>query len=222
MKTKRLHFSLCTLMCFCNLFAQEVQDYGFLFPQFTNGLVNFKNKTNTQAFLNYSTINQEMVFIDKDSTIMEFINTSDIASVTIDDRSFIPIPSKRFFFEVIRTKNGSFYVQYVSYLVSQGKATAYGAYSETVAQTSIGNITNSSSRYLKLQPDEKFRMKREEFFYLKSGNKYKKIISVKSFSKLFKGQSSQIEKFAEDNSINFSKSDDIAKIAEYAFDLMNK
>ena len=221
MKTIRLCICLCTVFYVNSLLAQEELGNGFVLPQFENGFVIFKNGTRTSAVLNYNMINQEMMFMSNENVMMEFADLSVIQSIIIGERCFVPVSSKRFFYEEVVSGNGSFFVQHVAYNISQGKEAPYGGYSQTSSTTSIGSIENGSTVRLKLSIAEKFKLKKEEYYYIKSGNNYKRFTTAKSLGKLFKGQTSKIETFAKDQSINFSKSGDISKIVEYAYSLMN-
>ena len=223
MKTIRLFFFVYILCCFNSLFAQEELGNGLLLPQFENGTVIFKSGVRTPASLNYNIIQQEMLFQDTDSTIMALANPSEILVVIIGERRFSPASSKGIFYEEIQAGNGSFFVQQRATILSEGKASAYGGYSQTSSITSYGTYyNNSSGSMVNLNPDEKFRLKNECIYYLKSGKSYKKFNSAKTLGKLFKGHESKIEAFAKEQSVNFSKTDDIARIVEYGYSLANK
>jgi hypothetical protein len=222
MKTIKLCICLCTLLGFNSLFAQKQADYAFLFPQFEKGFVVFKNGTRTPALLNYSTFNQEMMFLDDENQMMEFANLPAIHSVIIGDRRFFPVSSKRSFCEEINTENGSFYIQYNAYMISKGKETAYGGYSQTTSASAVGSIEINQSRRVMLESGEKFGMKRDEFYFIKTGNSFKRFYSAKTLGKLFKGYAPMIDAFAKEKSIDFTNYDDIVTIVDYAYSLMKE
>jgi hypothetical protein len=221
MKTIQLSLFFLTLCCFNSLFAQEEIGNGMLFPKFEKGIVVFKNGTRTSASLNYSMIQQEMLFLNPDSTMMAIANPLEVIVVIIGERRFLPVSQEGVFYEEIQAGAGSFFVQRKATMLSEGKASGYGGYSQTSAITSYGNMYNKG-RYVKLDPDEKFRIKTENIFYLKSGESYKKFFTAKALGKLFKGHEKDIEEFANKQSVNFSKIDDITRIIEYGYSLMNK
>ena len=223
MKAIKLFFLACVLCCFSPLLAQDEIGNGLIFPNFEKGTVLFKNGVKSSALLNYSMFQQEMLFQDADNTIMALANVEEVIVVTIGERRFFPISTKGIFYEEIQAGNGYFFVQYKAYMLSEGKASAYGGYSQTSSITSYGNLFSSTSGTVyQLNPDEKFRLKTENIFYLLSGKSYKKFISAKTLGKLFKGNESKIEEFAKEQSINFSKTDDIARIVEYGYSLPKK
>ena len=223
MKTIRLYFYLCLICCFNSTYAQEeVMGNGLIFPQFEKGTVSFKNGTISTAMLNYDMIMQEMLFIDADINVMAISEPSEVLVVIINGRRFLPA-SKSGFYEEIQAGTGHFFIQRKAYLLSEGKRSGYGGYSQTSSINTIDVLQNTGSgRTIRLNLDEKFKLKTEYFYYLQSGKNYKVFSSAKSLGKLFKGQGSKIEAFAKEQSINFSNIDDISRIVEYGYSLMSK
>jgi len=236
MKTWRLLISLCAIFCFSSLFAQLPQDEeignGLFFPAFEKGFVIFKNGSRSQAMLNYSMLQQKMWFLDSENNIMELANISTVSAVIIGDKRFLPA-SGGAFYEEVHTGNGSFFIQHKANILSQGKAAGYGGYSQTSAVTSVGSISGGSFEgqggtfgmqgigRVELVANEKFKLKKDCIYFIKSGNSYKRFYSAKTLGKLFKGQSAKIEVFAKENAINFTKPEDISKIVAYSYGLMN-
>ena len=220
MKTTQLCLFLSVLFCFSSTFAQEELGNGLLFPKFENGVVVFKDGSRTSSLLNYSLLQQEMLFQGADSVILAIANPQDITVIVIGNRRFFPI-SEKVFYEEIQAGTGSFFINHKAKMLSEGKAAAYGGYTNTSSIKTLGSFQDSSGAIVTLNPNEKFRLIYENSYYIKSGKSYKKFTSAKTLGKLFKGQETKIEKFAGENSINFSKIDDIAKIVEYSLNLTN-
>ena len=235
MKTKRLLISLCAIFCFSSLFAQvEEIGNGLLFPEFEKGFVIFKNGSRSQAMLNYCMLQKKMLYQDNENNIMEFANIYDVSAVIIGDKRFLPV-SVGVFYEEVHTGSGSFFIQHKASILSQGKVAGYGGYSQTSAVTSVGylSITGGSlerqggifgmqgTSRVDLVANEKFMLKKDCIYFIKSGNSYKRFYSAKTLGKLFNGQSAKIEGFAKKQSINFTKTEDISKIVAYGYGLMN-
>jgi len=205
------------------LYAQEEIGNGYLFPEFEKGIVSFKNGAQSSALLNYSMFQEEMIFLDKDSTVMALAEPANVIAVVIGERRFIPISSKGVFYEEIKAGDSFFYAQQKATLLSEGKAAGYGGYSQTSSVNAYVNLyDNLSGGMYKLNVSEKFRLRIEKFLFLKSGNSYKRFNSAKSLGKLFKGNEKKIEDFSHEQAINFSKIEDIARIVEYCYSLPKK
>jgi len=221
MKSIRLCFYLLVL-CYCNsLYAQKEFGSEFLFPCFEKGIMIFNNEEYYAASFNYDIIQQKMLFQEADSTVFEIDKSSKIRMIIISERRFLPISSKGIFYEEIQAGKGSFFVKRRAYLFSEGKEAAYGGYSQTSSVKTYGSFRDDFSASVILKPNEKFRIEIECFYYLKSGNRYKRFFSAKSLGKLFKGYESKIKEFANEQSINFAKTDDIARIVEYGYSLIS-
>ena len=92
-------------------------------------------------------------------------------------------------------------------------------YSQSSSVTTYESWQDNVGNSVKLKQDEKFMLKIDCAYYLKSGNSYKRFSTAKALGKLFKGYESEIEKFANEQSINFSKLEDVAQIVEYGYSL---
>jgi len=218
MKSIRLYLLLFLFCSFSSLFAQGELGNGLIFPQFEKGIVTYKNGTQYTASLNYDMIQGKMLFQQADSTILAIGNALEILVVVIDGRRFFPISSSGVFYEEVQAGKGSFFIKRSAQMLSQGKEAAYGGYSQTSSITSYGSWQDSGSS-VQLKVNEKFKLDIECFYYLKSGNSYKRFYSAKTLEKLFKGYESDIQKFADEQSIDFSKTDDVARIVEYGYSL---
>jgi len=219
MKTLRFYFYLFALCSFNSLFAQEVSGDGRLFPQFEKGTVFLKNGVHASVSLNYDMVQEQMLFLAPDSTEMKIANPLDVAVVKIGERRFLPASSKDIFYEEIPAGEGSFFVQRIAFYLSEGKAAAYGGYSQTSSVTSYGSIQSENEGIVKLKPGDKFRLVTQYVYYLQSGNKYKKFNSAKTLGKLFKGHESEIQAFADRESIDFRTMEAVARIVEYGYSL---
>ena len=218
MKIIRFCLYLSALSSFTSLFAQGKSSTERLFPQFEKGTVFLKNGGQASAALNYDMIQQQMLFLDSDSTEMKIADPLNVVIVKIGERRFLPASSEGAFYEEIQVGEGSFFVQRIAFELSAGKAAGYGGYSQTQSSTSYGSLQTRGNN-VKLNSGDKFVMVTDSVYYLQSGNKYKKFYSAKTLGKLFKGHESEIKTFADKESINFRKMEDVARIVEYGYSL---
>jgi len=220
MKTIRLCFYLLIAGCFNSLFAQEEVGSGMLFPAFEKGTVIFKTGTRSSASLNYDMIRQQMLFLEADSTIKAIANSLDISVVIIGERRFLPVSSQGEFYEEVQAGKGSLFVKRKATLLSQGKAAAYGGYSQTSSTTSFSSWHDNAGNSVNLSVNEKFSLEIKCTYYLKIGNSYKSFFSAKSLGKLFKGHESEIEEYAKKQPVDFSKIEDVFRMVEYGYGLI--
>ena len=217
---KKHYWIFALLLCISlEIKAQDYLNNGLLFPQFKEGIVIYKNFSRVNALLNYNTLEEEILFVDTENTIMALADPSTVIAVIIDDRRFVFAQQDAFFEEIAIGNDRYFYIQYKSKLISQGKGVGYGSHSATASVTSISSVQGKGGDYRQLKTDEIFETKVERNFYLKINNKYKNIKNIKMLGKLFKGREAEIEDFAKKENIDFGKAVDIAKILTYCYGL---
>lgn len=217
MKTSKLYLYLF-LMLFPSMLSAQVASKdslsnGYLFKDFTDGVVLTKDGNRTAAQLNYYCIQELMLFKDAAGVVMEFATPDDVEAATIGDRLFVN-SRKKAFYEVIEVGKTCYYIQWIGKIISEGKGggTGYG-YSATTATTSLyGQLRPGASR---LKNDEKFTTKTECNYFLKIKNSYKKINSLSMLKKVYKGHEEEIDQFANEQKIDFNESSNIAKMIEF-------
>ncbi len=213
---------LLFLCCFLPIVAQGQASSdltnGLLFSQFKEGTVSYKDGKKIKALLNYNSVEEEMLFRNPDNSILALANPAEVTGIQIGNRHFV-YARKDAFYEQIAAGNQSFYIQWKSKLISQGKGTAYGGHSQASSITNIGSMQGHGADYARFNLDEIFETKTERFFYIKQKNSFKKFNSAKTLGKLFKGNEDKIEQFAKENSVDFSKTEDIEKIVAYCYTL---
>ena len=118
----------------------------YVLPDFTAGIVVFKDGRTANAPLNISTISQKLLFISPEGDIQEVINQNNIDRVSVKGHSFVK--TKQGFVELLDIVDnvilGS--VKRVKFLESEKKG-AFGTTSETTSVTTISSITTEGQRY---------------------------------------------------------------------------
>jgi len=213
MKTLRSHLFILLLLFPAFLVAQEEGDNGYLFPDFMQGTVLFKNGGVEPAMLNYNYVTKLMLLKDNKDQILEFSDLSSIVAINIDNRVFIKGKNNAFY-EQVPAGNGFYYIQWFGKTISQERAGAYGTYSSTSAVTTYSTI-NSDNRVIQLKVGEKAKTKKNCNFCLKVKNNFKSFDSARTLGKLFKGHEAEIEKFAAEQKIDFSKAPDIERMVVF-------
>jgi hypothetical protein len=199
---------------------EETMGNGMLFEDFESGVVFLKNNSKVTTKLNYDLVDERILYLGEGEQVMELV-TEGVVLITVGDRRFLPAV-KSAFYEELPCEKYSLYLRHQVKILSEGKATAYGGRSSTASIDNVSTIGGGTSgRVFHLKNDEKFKEKHEYNYYLKTGRKFERINSAKALGKLFKHHQKEIEAFAKDNNIHFSKIDDIKKIIDYAYSTEN-
>ncbi|MCE5175372.1 MAG: hypothetical protein ABFC90_06050 [Bacteroidales bacterium] len=213
MKTLRSHLFFLLLLFPAFLLAQEEDNNGYLFPDFMQGTVLFKNGGVEPAMLNYNYITRLMLLKNDKGQMLEFSDLSSIVAIDIDNRVFIKGKNNAFF-EQVSAGNGYYYIQWFGKIVSQEKAGAYGTYSSTSAVTTYSTI-NADNKVIQLKLGERVKTEKNCKFYLKVNDSFKNFDSARTLGKLFKGHEAEIEKFVAEQKIDFSKASDIERMVVF-------
>jgi hypothetical protein len=189
----------------------------FLFPEFSNGIVKFKNGSSKSADLNYNIISEKMVF-RQNNKLFDMIGTETVDTVYLQDRKFIP--QKDIFLEVIHGTPLTFYIQHRGNLMSPGKPAAYGGTSQTTASTSVTSINTASGTYNLKLPDD-FTVKYSPVNWVLVDWRMEKFVNERQFIKIFPDREVVFKKFFKENKINMSKRVDLIKLMTFCNSLIN-
>jgi hypothetical protein len=218
MKTKST-FLLCFLLILPTLiFAQEEKGNGYLFKDFEKGKVFYKTGGSTQGQFNYNILNEKILFLSDNSTVLELANVDDVAIVQINGRTFDHIRDG-LLYEKIKTGDTDLYVRWNAKTVQDGKTGAYGQKSNTSSISNVSQITDNGA-LIQLRVEDQFTLKPNNSYYLKIDKKFKRFSSVDSFAKLFKGHEAEIKDYAKIEKINFNNVDDLKKLVAYSAQFM--
>jgi len=220
---KRFIFLTYILFLSVSAVAQYQLGDELLFSQFEKGLIKFRDRTQTEAILNYNTIDQEFLFLQGDSLIIKALaDPQYIDTIKIGRRYFIHI-EKDMFYELINEGNSSLFIQWKSKYIPQGRKLGYGMYSSAAAITNVGVHRGAGGVmgggvgiHSRFSLDEKFKANTDCIYYIKEENgSYKKFTSVKSLTKIFKKHKNEIESFAGEHKTDFKEPDQVFKLVEY-------
>ncbi|MDR2806310.1 MAG: hypothetical protein LBB85_11880 [Dysgonamonadaceae bacterium] len=189
----------------------------FLFSQFEKGYVILKEgNARLSAQLNYDLTEERILYIDTEDVVNELDATA-VTMVVIGERSFFPVGNHAFY-ERIETGNKEYYINHKTRVLSKGKASGYGGYSQTASVSGLVVTNNSGNLYL-LGPEEKIEGVDESSVFVKNGKKFEKINSLKSLIKLFKSHQAEIEAYSKENKTNFNAIEDVKAIVHYSCSL---
>lgn len=210
-----LWFSLTCILS--NVSAQEKIKEGFLFDQFKNGNIYYQDgRQFINIPLNYNLITHQFVFIDKKdgNQEKEFTEPGMIVAIEIDKRTFLP-PSEGAT-EIIQAEP-PFYVSYEG-TIRKTKATSYGGETMTASVDTysqirgVGTIGGTEGTKQSLAATNKV-------YKIKVGKKNKRFSSKKDFLKLFPEKKEALEKYIEEQKIDFENVDQVLGLYNYTLRL---
>ncbi|MDR0754100.1 MAG: hypothetical protein LBF04_01795 [Prevotellaceae bacterium] len=197
-----------------NIVDQLPRNAVYVFPDFTEGTVFFKNGTMTSAKLNYNTLTEEMQFIDDKENIMAISNPQDINYIIINKKTFYYVSGKSFGELLVYNDEVRFLTKRKTALTDSQAKGAYGQVNTTSAVTSVVPTRQYDIGILR---DLTFNIIDE--FLLERNGKFTKIIGVKSFIKIFPQYKNEITKFVESNKTNFKNEKALIKLTNYCTQL---
>lgn len=218
MKTPIILFTvyLCSLL---PAFAQQFNRI-FLFDDFVEAQIKFRNHSTSIVSLNYDASNKEMLFL-QGKEVMEITNAASIDTIIVEKRKFVPAVPKGFY-EVIAQTHGDIYVDWLLKDVNIGSKGALGA----VTQGSVHNLQmsnlglNGTEMYTpykqqKLGSTDVYRRKNDNTYYIRLNKKLVKVKTIKHLEKIFPNHKEDIRKYAKTKEINMKDVQDVLDILDY-------
>lgn len=206
-----LIYSLSITTSYSQAVVKELTHY--IFPEFTQGIILMKNGVKNKALLNYNSLTEEMIFIDKGKklaigdTELELVDT-----IFINDRKFFTLNKK--FVELIFHSKCDLYAEHKCSLIEKGKQAAYGGTSETSATTSYSSLV-SDGRFYELELPDNYRIEPYTNFWLKKNGELNKFVSIKQLMKLYDDKKDLYKSFIKNHDVKYNNQTSIVQLIEY-------
>lgn len=207
MKSIIFLFFICCNSLIC--WAQGVHT-NYLFPEFTDSYIYYKDGRVFQVQSNYDLLKNMFQFIDKDNETKEFADPDMIVSIKIRERTFILV-DKNEAAEVIQS-DPLILVQYSGQKRIR-KDLTFGGKTETASVDSYSNMiygTGDDTRNTVVT-------KLEYQFYIEKNKRLKRFSTEKQFLKLFPKQKELLEKYIDENKVDFNSLEQVVKLCNHAF-----
>lgn len=219
---KRLLLSLIIgMMCSLSLCAQDENLSQYLFPEFEEAQVIYRNGRAYNVKVNYNLVGNRFLFIDTyDNDILkEFADVENVGVIKVGERLFM-ITNKGIVQESLQTTKPRILVEYKGKVKDLGQKAAYGGRSQTSAIESITTFNHSGMTY-RLDNDPRYVISGvNKRYYVEKDKKMKSFTTVKQFTKIFSSHKAEIEKYIKDNNIDFDSVEDVIILCNYADSLM--
>lgn len=173
-----------------------------------------KNRSYVKTTFNYDTFHDKLLYMDGDQQ-MELSDFSNVASVFIGERTFIP--QGHLLYEVVDLGESpdKLLIRWHQKKNPMGKKGAYGQVAEGTGAVSLDPEYYSIS--LKARGGEQvFDTVNENSYGILSDGKLKKFKDRKSFLKLFPDKVGSIQKFIEKEHILFNNPDHVIAVSRFA------
>jgi len=186
-----------------------------LFPKFSWGIVKLKTGERNKAMLNYNTVTQELVFMQKkDFLVLD--NPQDIDSVFLWNKIFIPF--EKAFYELAVMAPVTLFIQHKSYVEQPGVPTGFGAKSQTAGPTSVARYYGARGPIdLKLPND--FKVIDDTEYWIKREGGFDNFDNKKQFLKIFPDKEGELSKFIKQRGIDFEKPEKVVELVVYCNEL---
>lgn len=213
------------ILCFCSFLPGSAQQFKrvFLFDDFVQAQIQFRNRSVSVVSLNYDASNKTMLF-RQGVEMMEMTNSVQVDTIVIGKRKFVPSPKG--FYEVVYMKNGIAYIDWLLKDVTIGSKGALGA----VTQGSVQNLQmsdlglNATEMYTPYERQQKgsmevYRRKNDNTYYIKMKKELVKIKTVKHLEKVFAPHKEEIKAYVKGKDINMKNVRDALSVLDYCMGL---
>lgn len=214
---RKLLFCL-SLMCGLAMpaLAQEEEESisPFLFEDYTDAIVFFKNNAQVKGKLNFYIPTGEYFFIDTadGNQIKSLGDLDQINMIRFGKRIFLP--SHKGGVEVL-SADPLFYVQYKAVIRDQGRTVGFGG---TSSLGSVKSYSSNSAGDAYVSDPLKFEVGHlYNIYYI--GKKQKEISSMKQFLKFYSDHKEALEKYIDENDIKFDNALQMMQLVQYAHSL---
>ena len=190
----------------------------FIFEQFVNAKIHFKNRSMTVAPMNYDAVNDKMFYKDK-GNLMELTNAAIIDSIVwAGKRSFIPHTGG--FMEQVKMENGTVFIHWHIKNVNVGSRGALGMVTQAkVESISVRAMGVFSATDATSQSADVFQQKNANEYYLPIEGKLKKITTKKHVLKLYPQHKAAIEEFMDKNKIQMTEPLSVLELLNFCMGL---
>ena len=196
----------------------QAYDPLFIFEQFSNAKIHFKNRSVTVATMNYDAVNDKMYF-KNNGELMELSNQEMIDSISwAGKRSFIT--NGKSYLEKVNLDNGTCYIGWRIKNVNVGSAGAYGTTTQgKVESISVRSLGVFSATDAASHSGDVFQQKNANEYYLPIDGKLKKVTNLKHLYKLYPEHKDAIKEYADKEKIKMNEPLSVLQMLNYCMGL---
>lgn len=187
----------------------------FLYPQFTEGIVFFRDGTRSNAQLNYNLLTSEMLFIAPKGDTLALTDEVTIKYIAIANDTFFY--DKTYLQLVTGNATAKLAKRETLAMGDVKKAGGYGQVSSTSAITTVSSV-RLQNRVTNLTENKELVIAKQTAYYI--GDTYNHFLPAnkKNIIKLFGKKQAAVEQYCKDNKIAFNKEADLKAIIDFLKD----
>ena len=190
----------------------------FIFEQFSNAKIHFKNRSVTVAAMNYDAVNDKMYF-KNNGELMELSNQEMIDSISWAGKRCFITQGKNYL-EKVTLDNGTCYIAWRIKNVNVGSAGAYGTTTQgKVESISVRSLGVFSATDAASHSGDVFQQKNANEYYLSLDGKLKKITNKKHVLKLFPKHHEAINEFMDKENIKMNEPLSVLELLNFCLGL---
>ena len=181
----------------------------YLYPQFTQGTIYFRNGNTNLAYFNYNRMNGEMQFITDKADTLSVANEATIKYINVAKDSFFY--SDGYLQLVIGNNAAKLARKQVIKIIDQQKIGAYDQPTSAGAITSYSSL-NNDLRFYKLDIKQDVILGQQTTYFF--GDKYNNFFRAnkRNLLKNFSRKEKELNNYLKENSVDFNKEEDLAKL----------
>ena len=182
----------------------------YILPEFTAGMVIFKNGEQSNGAINISSIDQKIHFIDPKGEVLVITNNEEVSRVFAKGRTFLN--SRYGYVELYETIGDIFMgeVRKVGF-ISEDKVGAFGSKSQTTSIQTINSVQTSGGYMVDFE-----KQRNSPYTYKKIPYVCRKglflTVSKKTLQKCFPDKKDIIEQYIQEKNPNLSHVDDVREM----------
>ena len=206
-----LFYWACTV---CMLYAQDKNTSSFLFDDFQEAVVYFKNGSQFREKMNYNILANKFYFVDRvDNKVKALSNPQDIQVIKFSNRVFYTEGNNGI--EILPT-NPVLYVQYKGNMRKEASKGAFGQPTETTSVKTYGGTYAGRGERYEFDPEKLILGRRYNIYWVEKKGKKKSFKNFKQFLKLYPKHKEELKLFIKENNIDFNNVQQISRLCIHA------
>ena len=185
----------------------------YRYPQFEKGVVSFTNLPLASADLNYNYLSGQILFVTPSGKTLELAKPETLQYIAIGADTFYYM-DKGYIEMLTHYPRINLFQKEIIKFNGKEKKGAYGTYSSTTAASSINTFSDENVNQ-KISVDENTLYATSTQYYLSDRLNNFLPATKKNFYKVFSKDENKLSEYLKNNSVHFSKKEDLIKLLEY-------